>query len=262
MVIEARNVRVERTELPSAALPAEFDGTKVLFVADIHAGPYMTSARLNRLVERINAEEPDIVLLGGDYVGGKMKGAKIFYPAIANVRATEGVYAVMGNHDSWEGADEAHAGMEAAGITLLENDAVALERDGSRVWIAGLEDLYTGEPSMAKTAEDIPVRDFSVLVSHNPDVFAEQLEENAETWDLVMAGHTHGGQLSLFGMVSPFTPSKHGERYRSGWKDEHDTPMLISNGIGTVTAPIRLFTRPEMHVITLRASGEAPSPTR
>jgi predicted MPP superfamily phosphohydrolase len=235
---------------------------KILFVADIHAGPYMTRSRLGRLVERINAEEPDVVLLGGDYVGGKMHGAAIFYPVIADVVAPEGVYAVMGNHDSWEGEDEARAGMAEADITLLENDAVRLERDGSSVWVAGLEDAYTGSPDATAAASAIEVHDFAMLVSHNPDVFAEQLQPTKEYWDLAMAGHTHGGQISLFGMISPFSPSKHGGRYLSGWKNEWDTDILVSNGIGTVTAPIRLLTRPEMHVITLRASSEAPSPIR
>jgi predicted MPP superfamily phosphohydrolase len=262
MVVEARVVKVERTDYSNAAIPTEFDGMKVLFVADIHAGPYMSRNRMNRLVERINAEEPDVVLLGGDYVGGRMKGAKIFYPAIAGVEAPEGVFAVMGNHDAWEGEEEAHTGMAEAGITLLENEAVRLERGGESIWIAGLEDAYTGSPDATAAAEPITVEDFAMLVSHNPDVFAEQLQPTKEYWDLAMAGHTHGGQVSLFGMISPFSPSKHGGRYLHGWKNEWDTDILISNGIGTVTAPIRLFTRPEMHVFTLRASSEAPSPTQ
>ena len=262
MLVEARVVRVERTELPNAAIPAEFDGMKVLFVADIHAGPYMSKNHLDRLVERINAEEPDVVLLGGDYVGGKMHGAQIFYPAISKVEAPEGVFAVMGNHDAWEGEAEAHTGMAEAGITLLENDAVRLERDGSGIWVGGLEDAYTGTPDATATAESITPEDFAVLVSHNPDVFADQLEPTKEYWDLALAGHTHGGQVSLFGMISPFSPSKHGGRYLHGWKNEWDTAILVSNGIGTVTAPIRLFTRPEMHVITLRASSEEPAPTQ
>ena len=90
MVIEARVVKVERIEYANTAIPEQFDGMKVLFVADIHAGPYMSRNRMDRLVERINAEEPDVVILGGDYVGGRMKGAQIFYPAIAKVEAARG----------------------------------------------------------------------------------------------------------------------------------------------------------------------------
>lgn len=255
MLLEARNVKVERTQLDNPSIPGEFDGMKVLFVADIHAGPYMSRNRMDRLVERINAEEPDIVLLGGDYVGGKMGGAKIFYPAVAKIDAPEGVYAVMGNHDAWEGAEEAKAGLISAGITLLENEAVSLDRGDASIWVGGLEDAYTGSPDATAAAQPIDEDDFAILVSHNPDVFADQLQPTKEYWDLALAGHTHGGQLSGLGMISAISPTKHGNRYMHGWKNEWDTEILISNGIGTVTAPIRLFARPEMHVITLQASS-------
>jgi predicted MPP superfamily phosphohydrolase len=256
MLLEARNIRVERTELGNPSIPAEFDGMKVLFVADIHAGPYMSRNRMDRLVERINAEEPDVVILGGDYVGGKMNGANIFYPAIAGVEAPEGIFAVMGNHDAWEGEDEAKAGLVGANITLLENEAAQLARGDSNIWIGGLEDAYTGSPDATAAAGPIDADDFAILVSHNPDVFAEQLQPTKEYWDLALAGHTHGGQVHGLGMISFLSVSKHGNRYLRGWKNEWDTEILISNGIGTVTAPIRLFTRPEMHVITLRSSPE------
>ena len=268
---EARRVRVDTKDLASPSVPPRFDGVKVVFVADIHAGPNLGSDRMAALVDQVNSLDADVLILGGDYVGGRRNGAAVFYPKAAKFRAKLGRYAVLGNHDAWEGREDAVAGLEKAGITLLENQTVRIWKDGESIAIGGVEDLYTGHPDAVRIAEEIAPSDFSILVSHNPDVFGGQLSAAGDKWDLALAGHTHGGQVTFFGKFAFMVPSRFGRRFLTGWKHEGGVPILISNGVGTVTAPLRFFAQPEVHVITLKrtdavavggATGTPPAVTR
>jgi hypothetical protein len=250
----ARRILVIRDEIEVDDLPPDLDGLRVIFMTDIHAGPLFPKGPMGKLVELVNELEPDLILLGGDNVGGRVSGADVFYPEAARMEARFGKYGVLGNHDVWEGEGEARAGHEAAGITLLENSNVRVDAGAREIVVAGLEDLYTGVPEIGKAAEGIREGDVAILISHNPDAFAEQFEATPGLWDLAMAGHTHGGQISLFGF-GIFVPSIHGQRYRTSWRVEHDVPVLVSNGVGTVGAPIRFQAPPEVHVITLHSKG-------
>ncbi len=249
---EARRLRVDRREIQTLNVPEEFDGTRIVFVADIHAGPQMGARRLSTLIKTVNHLNPDVLILGGDYVGGRLEGARLFYPEAAHFKASLGRYAVLGNHDAWEGAEEAREGLRKAGITLLENDLVRVERDGASIVIGGVEDLYTGHPDAVALARDVDTSDFAVLVSHNPDVFGPQLPESPGKWDLALSGHTHGGQVNLTAAVASVGLAPIKRHFNSGWARESGVPVLISNGVGTVTAPLRFFAQPEIHVITLR----------
>lgn len=249
---EARTLRVTSDFITSSSLPQEFDGTRIVFVADVHAGPYFGPNRMERLVEQVNALDPDVLILGGDYVGGRTGGVRTFYTRAADFQARRAKVAVLGNHDVWEGPADARRGLIEAGFELLEDDSVRISIGDASIAVAGVSDLYTGDPDPEAAARDIPPGTFSVLVSHNPDVFAESLGKTAGEWDLALAGHTHAGQITFFGTPT-FIPSDHGDRYRSGWRDENGTPILVTNGVGTVTLPVRLFAKPEIHVITLRS---------
>jgi hypothetical protein len=238
--VRTQDFAITTDELASPDIPEEFDGTRVVFLADIHTGPFFSREKTAELVDAVNALRPDVILLGGDYVGGRVGAAPDFYAEAARFEAPLGVYAVLGNHDVWEGADEARAGLAGAGIELLDNDSATLELDGASIRLAGVQDLYTGEPDV----------EFAILVSHNPDVFPNGIEATPDTWDLALAGHTHGGQIAV-GQVKPVVTSKYGDRFTGGWTAEDDTPILVTRGVGTVTVPVRIGAPPEVHVITL-----------
>jgi len=252
MLIEARSARVSRAVVTSPHLPEAFEGTRVLFASDIHAGPYLGRKRMRALVDRMNDLEPDVVILGGDYVGGRMGGTAIFYPAIARLRSPLGVYAVLGNHDYWEGVEVAKQGFKDAGVALLVNENVAVARDGATIRIAGVDDDWMGTPDAALAASGIDAGEFAVIVSHTPDYFPKSLPGLEGLFDLALAGHMHGGQITLFGMHSPLVPSEYGQRYKGGWLEEHGTFVLVTRGVGSVTLPIRFFAPPEIHLIELR----------
>lgn len=249
---EARRIQVERRTITSPKIPEAFDGARVVFVTDVHAGPYFGDAQMRSLVQRVNELEPDVLLLGGDNVGGgRGSGASVFYPAARDFKARLGKYAVLGNHDVWEGEAEARKGLAEAGFDVLDNESVAVQSGGQQIFVGGIDDLYTGSPDAKAAAHDVR-GGFSVLMAHNPDAFDAELPRTPDTWDLALSGHTHGGQLTFFGRYAPILPSRFGNRYRTGWRKESGVPILVSNGVGTVTAPVRLFARPEIHVFELK----------
>lgn len=258
---EARTLSVTSDVITSASVPQELEGARIVFVSDVHAGPYFGPGRMDALVDQVNALEPDVLILGGDYVGGRANGAEVFYERAGGFRARLARIAVLGNHDVWEGAETARDGLAEAGFSVLENESALIDAGGAAIAVAGVDDLYTGDPDPEAASRGIPEDAFAVLVSHNPDVFADLLGATAGRWDLALAGHTHGGQVTLFGLGG-HVPSDHGQRYRSGWMDENDTRILVSNGVGSVTLPVRLFARPEIHVITLDSQADAGVATR
>jgi len=137
------------------------------------------------------------------------------------VRSHTAKIAALGNHDVWEGVEIAREGLVAAGFVLLENENVAIPTPGgASMYFAGVDDLYTGAPDVQAAARGIDPSEFAVIVSHNPDVFATQLEGTAAVWDLALAGHTHSGQLTFFGHWAPLVPSATGQRFRVGWLEQ------------------------------------------
>lgn len=256
-LIEPFTLSVERGTVSNHAVPASFDGARIVFVSDVHSGPFFGPARTARLIDQVNALKPDLVILGGDYVGGHRRGAEIFYPQAARFDAPLGTIAVLGNHESWEGTEKARAGLASAGITLLENDHVLVKQGGSDIFVVGVEDLQTGHPDAERAAKGIVPGDFGILVSHNPDVFADSLPQAGRTFDLALAGHVHGGQVTLFGERAVWVPSAYGERYRQGWREESGLPVLVSRGVGTVHLPLRFFAGPQIHVVELRRGPQA-----
>jgi predicted MPP superfamily phosphohydrolase len=255
-LVEARSLRVVESEVTSPDLPRSFDGVRVVYLSDVHAGLYTSRTQVARIVDRANALRPDLILLGGDNVGGRAKGADKYYPEATRFSAPLGVFTVLGNHDIWEGRAEATSRTAEAGIELLDNSSARVTRGGDAIVVAGIDDRE-GAPVVSKAAEGIGADEFAILLSHGPDPLAEQLPDFGGIFDLALAGHTHGGQLTVFGLWAPLTNSQYGNDYLSGWKTIAGTPTRVSNGVGTVMLPMRLGAPPQMHIITLRRGASA-----
>ncbi len=254
-------IELQEYQLADADVPGAFDGTRIVLVTDIHRGPFLSQDRVRSLVERVNALEPDLIVLGGDYVYLDTKYAASCFAELENLQAPLGCFAVLGNHDYGD-YEEGHGGpapviqaIEDAGITLLRDQGVWLEKEGERIRIGGVSDFSVDTPHFAPALEESGKDDFVVLVSHNPD-YAEELPVGAV--DLVLSGHTHGGQLTLFGLWAPYVPSEYGQKYRTGVVTTEATTVIVSNGVGTSTIPpIRLFARPQIVLITLHSGASA-----
>lgn len=248
MLIEPFCIQTVRTTLSDPDVPETGGGLKIVFVSDIHHGPSLSLGRVDSLVRRINAESPDLVLLGGDYIHYSGDYIPAVFQALSGLKAPLGVYGAMGNHDNWDGRAETLAAARKNGITLLDNKAVDIPVGDGHIRLGGVGDYNTGRQRLQPTLEGTSADDFILLLSHNPDYVMDLPDD---TIDLLLCGHTHGGQVTLFGLWAPFVPSDYGDRFVSGLYEVNGNRMLVSNGIGTVNAPIRFFARPQMNVITL-----------
>lgn len=246
----------------SPDVPAQLNGLRIVFVSDIHAGVFYGPRRLSRLVDEINAAKPDLIILGGDYVGGYSGGLNTFYSAARKLDPSIGIVAVMGNHDGWEGAIRSRTALEGINASVLDNRNIRVTRRGESIIVAGVDDPETGSPSIAQAASGISAEDYAILVSHSPDVFVGQLRAHAEAFDLALAGHNHGGQVTIFGAYAPVLPSEAGNDYRSGWLQQDGVDMLITRGVGTVCVPVRFFSPPEIVVLDLKRGTRGIEETR
>lgn len=241
-------------EYHHAALPPAFQGLRIAYISDIHYGSYFSEDRLQKLVERVNALEADVILLGGDYAEDS-ESALAFWKKKPAFRAKTAVLGVLGNHDRTPPEENfalIQNAMKAAGVIPLVNDVYLLEKEGQTLAIAGVDDYYNGFPDVKKAAELSKAAPFTIFLSHSPDIFPEVYETfDTPFYQLALCGHTHGGQVAFFGWA-PKPSSDLGNRYRSGWFHEKGTDILVSNGVGTSLLPVRLGARPQFHLITLQ----------
>jgi predicted MPP superfamily phosphohydrolase len=242
--IEEKAIRWEAHDIP-----AQFDGAKIVFVSDIHYGLFFSKVRVRALVRRINRLHPDIILLGGDYVDKNPKYIRPCFAELRKLKAVFGVYGVLGNHDYWADPELTRRVMAETNILNLDNRAFYVMKRGARIKIGGVGDFTMATQDLNPTVEDVSKADFVILVTHNPDYVDELTTDKV---DLVFSGHTHGGQVTLFGLWAPVVPSKYGAKYRTGIIKTPLTRVIVSNGIGTVNPPIRLFARPQINIVTLK----------
>lgn len=228
-------------------IPKEFDGFEIVFVSDIHHGPFFSYERVENLRDKINAIEADLVLLGGDYVHRGPAYVAPMFEAFTGITGKYGVYGVLGNHDHWDGEQATRDGFAKAGILDIDNKRAGIRIGDSIINISGVGDF-----DMDTQEFNIDENIYNILVSHNPDYAAEISEEKP---DLMLCGHTHGGQVTFFGLWAPLIPSKYGNKLRYGEIDFNDIKMIVTSGVGTITPPVRFFARPEIVIVTLH-SGE------
>ncbi|SFG63961.1 metallophosphoesterase [Methylobacterium gossipiicola] len=242
---------------------------RVAVLADFHVcEPFMPLDRIAEIVDATNALAPDLILMLGDYpAGDRVTIRKVplsdFARVVDVLRAPLGVHAILGNHDWWDDAavqagerdvTEAQRVLEARGIPVMENTVLRLEKDGHPFWIAGLGDQepfvkvgnYQGRDdlpgTLARITDDAPV----LLMVHEPDIFLDVPDRVS----LTLAGHTHGGQIRLFG-YSPVIPSVKGNDFAYGHVVRQGRHMIVSGGFGVSRVPIRIGVPPEIVLLEL-----------
>ena len=255
---EARSCQVERVALTLRNLPAAFEGTTVAWVTDTHHGPGVPLSYLEEVVAMTNALHPDLVALGGDYVqrtrylqtpGGHRRYVAPGVAVLGGLRASLGRFAILGNHDRKVSAMLTRRALAEHRFTELTNTGVWLERGGARLRLCGVDDWATGQPRLRPALGDARTDDACLLLSHNPD-FVEHIRDPRV--DLVLSGHTHGGQVVLPLVGPPFTASRYGRKYVHGLVQGPTARVYVSRGVGTIGLPIRYGAPPEVTLITLR----------
>jgi uncharacterized protein len=254
IVIEPARIRVRPIQIKLESWPAALAGLRIAVLGDIHAGaPHVSPAKLRAIVEDVNAAQPDVVVLLGDYVihgivGGHFVEPEVTAEILGGLRAPGGVIAVLGNHDWWFDGTRVRAALEANHIVVLENEARAIDRNGSRLWLAGLADLWTREVDINAALSAVPAADPVILLTHSPDVFPYVPPRVA----LTLAAHTHGGQVRLPPFPPPVVPSRYGARYAAGHIVEGGRHLFVTTGVGMSILPVRFAVPPEVVILTLR----------
>ncbi len=230
-------------------IPESFNGKKAVFISDLHCGPFFSTTRVRSVVETINKIGPDIIFLGGDYLTKGLTGQKEIETCMNELKrldASFGVYGVLGNHEHWISRRLSEQGLNDAGVELLDNKAIWWNIDEDRMRIGGVGDLWESTQEIEPTLNGVKLDDFVILLTHNPD-YAEQI--TSDKIDLVLAGHTHGGQITLFGLWAPFQTTEYGQKYISGMIKTNITQVIVTKGIGTTGLPLRFFAKPEITIL-------------
>jgi predicted MPP superfamily phosphohydrolase len=239
--------------------PPALAGMRIALVSDLHAGgPHVRERRVAAVVDAVHAAEPDLVVLLGDYVDTRVRGARRVRPDVvasilSRLRAPAGVVAVLGNHDWIHEGHEMGDALRRAGVVLLENSAVRRRFRDERFWVAGVADLTERHARVGHALSAVPHGDPVLLLSHNPDVFPHVPDRVT----LTLSGHTHGAQVDLPLLSRAIIPSRYGDRYHSGLVVEHGRTLFVSRGVGSTGAPVRLFARPEVPLLRLLPAGTA-----
>jgi uncharacterized protein len=259
--VERHWVDLQRLDVRLRNLPAALEGLRIVQLSDIHLDSYTEAFFLRYVVDRINSLKPDLVLLTGDFVSAGLRnygaGVKAAWECgeILNELQCSERYAVPGNHDLAVGAKYVTEALTARRIRMLTNAYVPIERTGGRLWLAGVDDPLAGHPDSGRAIPasirnrpDEPV----ILMAHEPDYVDELLiRPEGKAIDLVVSGHTHGGQIRL-PFFGPMILPDLGQKYVEGLFHLGQTQLYVSRGIGTVGVPFRLDCPPELTEFTLR----------
>lgn len=244
--------RVKAYDFYHVDVPDSFDGFRIAFASDLHYKSKFKGKGLDGLVEAVNALEVDVFLLGGDYQEG-CEYVPELAEKLSRVKTRFGTVGVMGNNDYERCYDEIIRSMKQHGIRILEheNDTIAL--GDRRIILSGVRNPFNIAANGPSPSARLNPEDFVILLTHTPDYAEDADVSNA---DLVLAGHTHGGQITLFGLYAPETNSRYGQRFRSGKRmTTQEVPVIITNGLGTSRIPLRLFAPSEIVLITLHCGN-------
>ena len=224
-------------------LPESLDGYRIAFLTDTHVASFMRRGFYREVVAQVQRFEPYVVLLGGDFVTWRRHIPLMSEVLLTDLRARDGVFAVLGNHDYWAGAEEVMNAMKAHGVRFLINESVQLP-----LQIIGIDEVYRGDPNVEKAFAGIDPAQSCIGLSHHPDVI-DLL--GSHRIDLLLCGHTHGGQIRFpfFGAV--VVPSRHEAEFAAGFHRVRNVLMYVSRGIGAIP-PLRILCRPEVATFVLR----------
>jgi predicted MPP superfamily phosphohydrolase len=245
---EPFKLTVEHQQIHLQRLPPEFDGFRIVQLSDIHHSSFTSREQIERAVATANRLQPDIIALTGDYVSKERGYAAPCAELLGNLRARRGVYAVLGNHDHWTDAALITDLFRAEGITVLVNQGMRFEKNGSAFWLAGVDDTMVGLEDLPLALAGSSAAEFKLLLAHNPIILRRAARAGV---DLVLSGHTHGGQVSL--RAERNVTDRPRRRILKGLAHDGETQIYVTRGLGTVVLPVRFGCPPEVSLLELRS---------
>lgn len=265
-LVAARICGTPEVSLTLPTLPRAFDGLRVAVIADTHYSAWVPSGFLREVMAEVNAARPDLVVMLGDYLthrwvrrqgrgpgtGGAPDPQRIAgaVGAVAGLQAPLGVHFVLGNHDYWESGPLMRQELVKCGYRDLNNAGRWLERGGARLWLGGVDDMWEARPNLPLALGEARAGDCCILLTHNPD-YAEFGRD--PRLSLILAGHTHGGQVVLPWIGPPILPTITGKKYASGICRGPVCPVFVTRGVGTIFPPVRFRCPAEVPILTLKA---------
>jgi predicted MPP superfamily phosphohydrolase len=240
---------------------------RIVQLSDLHVGPHTSRRHLARIATAVRDARPDLIAITGDQVDDYAGDVDHFIAAFGGLSAPHGVFAIAGNHDVYAGWDAVRRGLENAGMKVLVNDAIPLERHGTRFWVAGTGDPAGGSwrrgaasgvgPDIDRTIARVKPGDFVIALAHNPALWPALAKRGVH---LTLSGHTHHGQFSIprlgWSLASPFL------KYAMGTYREGASVLYINPGTNYWGVPFRIGALPEVTVLTLRRTAPAASRVR
>ncbi|MEH6905325.1 metallophosphoesterase [Neobacillus drentensis] len=254
--IEPSLLDIQKLQIKHPLIPNSFDGIKIIQFSDTHLGFQYNLHQFNKLVEKINLLKPDIILFTGDLMDEPNQYTEInkLIPILKKLHAPLGKYCIFGNHDhGGYGSDIYRNIMETTDFTVLLNESAPIKlKDGSTIYLLGIDDAMLGKPNLPLTLKNVPKDTFKILLSHAPDL-AETASQYPVHWQL--SGHSHGGQIKIpfFGalVTPPFAQIYPEGLYSIG--ENNPLSLYVNRGIGTTRLPFRFMSKPELSIFTLKA---------
>jgi hypothetical protein len=263
VLLEPNRPHIVRRDFSLARWPERLNGFTIALLSDFHYDPFFSVHPLHAAIPLVSGLRPDLIVLTGDFVsvpaiGDNAKAARAAEPCAQVLRqmsAPHGLWAILGNHDCETDPEQVTGALRAEGIQVLNNQSEAIEHDGSRFWLGGVDDVISGSPDLAETLRSIPASEAVILLAHEPD-FADEASKFAI--DLQLSGHSHGGQIRI-PLIPPLYLPELAKKYVMGTYQIGPLPLYTNAGLGTIGLPVRLNCPPEITLITLRSSSLSSS---
>lgn len=256
----AADPEITETVIHLPRLPASFEGLRIVHLSDIHLSLYTPIEEVERVVDLANRVKPDVVALTGDYVTFSQTYIEPVAQALGRLSSPLGTFAVLGNHDFRAGAEKISRALRSHNIRVLRNAHCALpspvgtsgdsevkQKAAKPVWVVGVDDSWSASPDFEAALDSIPDRDVKILLCHNPVGIGQAAEMGI---DLMLSGHTHGGQVRL-PLLRSLYRSIPEQRFIDGWNHLGATQIYVNRGIGKVVVPLRVACRPEIACLSL-----------
>jgi len=247
-------IEITHITIPLPRLAPEFDGYKLVQISDFHMGTWMNRERLAHIVQLVNQQSPDLIAITGDFVSYEVEvPLQEMAEPLRQLRARDGVFAVLGNHDYYTGEqDKVRAALKKFKITELKNDIRKIQRGDSILTLAGVDDCYDGISDLdqvtARLSTNGSAKGATILLAHEPDI-ADQAAATGH-FDLQLSGHSHGGQVVFPGLGMLYLP-RLGRKYPRGMYQLNGMMLYTNRGLGTSHLRMRYNCPPEIAVFTL-----------
>jgi uncharacterized protein len=252
-LLEPHQCEITRQTIKLAKLPREFHGFRIAQLSDIHHSPFLSEEEIAAAAARVNELQPDLIVLTGDYISHEPSYIAGCARALGNLRAPHGVWAVLGNHDHWTDGAQMAAALSAQDIGVLTNEHVRIQRAAAYMQLLGIDDLLVKRADLSQALAGTHADKVRILLSHNPAIIRQAARAGI---DLVLSGHTHGGQINWRLLTG--REERQGARWRRrsrrlmrGYAQLGATQLYVNRGLGTVVLPLRYGCPPEITLLEL-----------